>query len=148
MKSIAEGKFEPTWESLRQYKVPEWFRDAKFGIWAHWGPQCQPDKVIGMHETCNGKDHNNIIGIEHYGHPSGGFQDVIHSWKADKWDPEKLIALYKRAGAQYFIALANHHDNFDMWNSKYQEWNSVTIGPHKDILSGWSKAAIKYNLPF
>lgn len=148
--SIVEGKFEPTWESLRQYKVPEWFRDAKFGIWAHWGPQCQPGQGdwYARNMYWQGSQQYNWH-TEHYGHPSKvGFKDVIHSWKADKWDPEKLIALYKRAGAQYFIALANHHDNFDMWNSKYQEWNSVTIGPHKDILSGWSKAAIKYNLPF
>lgn len=87
--------------------------------------------------------------VQNYGHPSKfGFKDVINEWKADKWNPEKLVALYKRAGAQYFFAMANHHDNFDMWNSKYQEWNSVRVGPKKDILAGWAKAAKNNGLPF
>jgi alpha-L-fucosidase len=80
--------------------------------------------------------------VDRYGHPSKfGFKDVIHEWKADKWEPEKLIALYKRAGAKFFAAMANHHDNFDMFDSKYQPWNSVAIGPKKDIVGGWAKAA-------
>ena len=73
------------------------------------------------------------------GHPSKvGFKDVIHRWQAENWDPEKLLALYKRAGAQYFVALANHHDNFDLWDSKYQPWNSVRVGPKKDLIAGWA----------
>jgi alpha-L-fucosidase len=147
---IASGKFQPTWESLQQYQVPEWFRNAKFGIWAHWGPQCQPEqgdwyaRFMYDEGSAQYKWH-----VEHYGHPSkAGFKDVINDWKAQNWDPEKLVALYKRAGAQYFFAMANHHDNLDMWNSKYQEWNSVKVGPKKDILAGWAKAAKNNNLPF
>jgi len=147
---IAEGKFEPTWESLSQYEVPEWFRNAKFGIWAHWGPQCQPERGDwygrGMYEENNDyyKWH-----VEHYGHPSKvGFKDVINDWKAQNWDPDKLVSLYKRVGAQYFFAMANHHDNLDLWDSKYQEWNSVRVGPKKDIVTGWAEAAKKYDLPF
>lgn len=147
---IAAGKFEPTWKSLRQYEVPEWFRNAKFGIWAHWGPQCQPGqgdwyaRFMYNEGSRQYKWHN-----EHYGHPSkAGFKEVINSWKAENWDPEKLVALYKKAGAQYFFAMANHHDNLDMWDSKYQEWNAVKVGPRKDILAGWAKAAKKNHLPF
>lgn len=147
---VATGKFEPTWESLSQYKVPEWYRNAKFGIWAHWGPQCQPGqgdwyaRFMYRQGTSQYKWQ-----VEHYGHPSkAGFKEVINSWKAEKWDPEKLVALYKRAGAQYFFAMANHHDNLDMWDSKYQEWNTVRVGPHKDILAGWAKAAKDNGLPF
>ena len=86
------GKFSPTWESLSQYEVPEWFRNAKFGIWAHWGPQCQPEAGDwygrGMYEEGGAayKWH-----LEHYGHPSEfGFKDVINEWKAEKWNPERL----------------------------------------------------------
>jgi alpha-L-fucosidase len=147
---VATGKFEPTWQSLQQYKAPEWFRNAKFGIWAHWGPQCQPEQGDWygrlMYDEGSGQNkwHN-----ANYGPPSKvGFKDVINSWKAEKWDPEKLVALYKRTGAQYFFAMANHHDNLDLWNSKYQEWNSVRVGPKKDIVAGWAKAAKKYALPF
>lgn len=146
---IATGKFEPTWQSLKQYKAPEWFRNAKFGIWAHWGPQCQPGqgdwyaRWMYKEGSRQYKWH-----VEHYGHPSkAGFKEVINSWKAENWNPEKLVALYKRAGAQYFFAMANHHDNLDMWNSKYQEWNTVNVGPKKDVLAGWAAAAKHNNLP-
>jgi len=147
---IASGKFEPTWQSLSQYKVPNWFRNAKFGIWAHWGPQCQPEQgdwfARGMYEE--GSDYYKWF-VQNYGHPSkAGFKEVIHDWKAQNWNPEKLLKLYKRAGAQYFFAMANHHDNFDLWDSKYQEWNSVRIGPKKDLIAGWAAAAKKQGLPF
>lgn len=144
------GKFDPTWASLQQYEVPEWFRDAKFGIWAHWGPQCQPEQGDWYGRFMYVEGHRqNLWHVQNYGHPSKmGFKDVIHSWKADKWEPEKLLALYKRAGAQYFFALANHHDNFDLWNSKYQPWNSTRIGPKKDIIAGWAKAARAQGLRF
>ena len=147
---VAAGKFEPTWESLSQYQVPEWFKNAKFGIWAHWGPQCQPGQGDWYARSMyNEGSREYKWHVENYGHPSKfGFKDVINEWKADKWDPEKLVALYKRAGAQYFFAMANHHDNLDMWNSKYQEWNTVRVGPHKDILEGWAKAARNNDLPF
>ena len=147
---MVPGRFKPTWDSLKQYQCPKWFRDAKFGIWAHWGPQCQPEDgdwyARNMYIQGSGQ---NKFHVAHYGPPSQfGFKDVIHEWKAQNWDPDKLMALYKRAGAQYFFALANHHDNFDNWNSKYQPWNSVNVGPHKDLIGGWAKAARKYGLHF
>ena len=147
---LIPGIYQPTWPSLKQYDAPEWFCDAKFGIWAHWGPQCQPEdgdwyaRMMYLQGEGQYKYH-----VEHYGHPSEvGFKDVIHVWKAEKWDPEKLVALYKRAGAKYFFAMGNHHDNLDMWDSKYQQWNSVAVGPHKDIIAGWAEAAQKNGLPF
>ena len=147
---IAEGKFKPTWESLHQYQIPEWFRNVKFGIWAHWGPQCQPEegdwyaRFMYAEGSREYKAH-----LAKYGHPSEfGFKDVCNAWKAEKWDPEALVAFYKKAGARYFFAMANHHDNFDNYDSKYQPWNSVNIGPKKDIIGGWEKAARKNGLYF
>ena len=95
---MAPGKFEPTWDSLKQYRTPEWFRNAKFGIWAHWGPQCQPEAgdwyARKMYEE--GSDQYNFH-LARYGHPSRcGFKDVIHAWQAGKWDPDTLVALYNR----------------------------------------------------
>ena len=147
---FAKGPFQPTWESLQNYSVPEWYRNAKFGIWAHWGPQCEPEHGDwygrGMYEE--GSDHYKYH-VQKYGHPSKfGFKDVIHQWKAEKWDPDQLVALYKRVGAKYFFAMANHHDNLDLYNSKYQSWNSVNVGPKKDLIGGWAKAAKKQGLPF
>jgi len=147
---VAPGPFEPSWQSLSNYQTPEWFCDAKFGIWAHWGPQCQPEvgdwyaRAMYVEGHFQYKAH-----VARYGHPSKvGFKDVIYDWKAENFDPEKLMALYKRAGAQYFMALANHHDNFDNWDSKYQPWNSVNMGPKKNLIDMWAKAARGQGMKF
>ena len=144
------GPFLPTWDSLAQYQTPEWFRDAKFGIWAHWGPQCQPGQgdwyARSLYEEGS---HDYQYQCDHYGHPSkAGFKDVIHQWKAESWDPQHLIGLYKAAGAKYFTCLANHHDNFDNFASTHQSWNSVALGPKKDLVGGWEKAARAAGLRF
>ena len=146
---IAPGQFQPNVESLSQYECPEWFRDAKFGIWAHWGPQCQPEDgdwyARNMYTQRNGQYRYQI---DVMGHPSEyGFKDWINEWHAEKWDPEYLIQLYKETGARYFMALANHHDNMDLYDSRYQPWNSVNMGPKKDIIGGWAAACEKYGLP-
>ncbi len=87
--------------------------------------------------------------LEHYGHPSKvGYKDVIESWKAEKFDPDALVAKYKAAGAKYIVALATHHDNVDCFDSTYHEWNSVKHGPHKDIVGLWREAALKAGLRF
>ena len=143
------GRYEPTWQSLETHQTPEWFRDAKFGIWAHWGPQCVEGSgdwmARGMYIEGNGQFKYHV---EHYGHPSEfGFKDILPLFKAEKWDPEALVERYKRCGAKYFFVLGNHHDNYDLWNSQYQPWNSQNIGPKKDILDGWTKAAKKAGLP-
>jgi len=142
--------FKPEWQSLENYRVPDWFRDAKFGIWAHWGPQCQPERgdwyARGMYEE--GSDQYKYH-VEKYGHPSVfGFKDVINEWKAEKWDPEILMELYEKTGAQYFMTLANHHDNLDLFESSHHKWNSINVGPKKDIVQGWAKAAKKRKLRF
>lgn len=146
----APGVFKPTWASLAGYQVPEWFRNAKFGMWAHWGPQCQPEfgdwyaREMYMEGSAKYKYH-----LQKYGHPSKfGFKDVINEWKAENWNPEELVGLYKKAGAKYFMALANHHDNFDLYNSTHQSWNSTRMGPKKDIIGGWAKAAKHHDLRF
>jgi len=148
--AIATGPFQPTWDSLRQYRVPDWFRDAKFGIWAHWGPQCQPERgdwyarEMYLEGSARYRFH-----VEHYGHPSkAGFKEVINDWKAEQWDPDALLSLYRRVGAQYFFALANHHDNLDLWDSRHQPWNSVAVGPRQNIIGGWAKAARANGLRF
>ena len=144
------GRFEPTWESLQQYETPEWFRNVKFGIWAHWGPQCVEGSGDWMARELymegNGKYNYHRA---YYGHPSEvGFKDILPQFKAEHWNPEALVSFYKEMGAEYFFALGNHHDNFDLWDSQYQEWNSMAIGPKRDILGEWAAAARKAGLPF
>src|SRR5579862_4933599 len=147
---IAPGPFKPDWDSLKQYQVPDWFRDAKFGIWAHWSAQCQPEQgdwyARGMYQQGSPQYEYQV---KTYGHPSKfGFKDICNLWHAENWNPEELMALYRRAGAKYFVALANHHCNFDCWDSKYQPWNSVNIGPKKDIVGIWAKTARQFGLKF
>jgi alpha-L-fucosidase len=147
---IAAGPFKPTMDSLKQYPCPAWFRDAKFGIWAHWGPQAVPMDgdwyARGIYEEGNGhyKYH-----LQHYGHPSKfGYKDIIPLWKAEKWDPERLMQLYKKAGARYFVSMGSHHDNFFLWNSKLHRWNAANMGPQRDVVGEWQKAAKKNGLRF
>jgi alpha-L-fucosidase len=147
---IEKGPFEPTWESLRQFECPQWFRDAKFGIWSHWGPQAVPmfGDWYARHMYVEGSDQYRYH-IRKYGHPSQvGWKDMVKLWKAEKFDPDGLMEQFVNAGAKYFVAQAAHHDNFHNWNSKHHVWNSVNMGPGKDIVGLWKQAAQKYDLPF
>ncbi len=142
--------FSATFESLKTYEMPDWFRDAKFGIWAHWGPQAVPRqgdwyaREMYQEGSADYKYH-----LAHYGHPSKfGYKDIIPLWKAQKWDADKLMALYKKAGAKYFVSMGTHHDNFFLWNSKIHRWNAVNMGPHKDVVGTWQQAAKKQGLRF
>lgn len=156
--------FQPNDSSLKQYKYPEWFSDAKFGIWAHWGPQAVPrqgdwyarkmyegpmhiDRKTRKPVEKAQKDYNHHLA--NYGHPSVfGYKDIIPLWKAERWNPEALMKLYKKVGAKYFVSMGTHHDNFFMWNSKIHRWNSVQMGPKKDVVALWQQAAKKEGLRF
>ena len=119
--AIAPGPFRGNRESLGEYRAPEWFRDAKFGIWAHWGPQSAPEYGDWYARNMYIEGHRQYkYHVEKYGHPSKfGFKDIIPTWKAEKFDPDYLMSLYKKAGAKYFVSMGVHHDNFDLWNSKH-----------------------------
>jgi len=147
---VHPGPFVATRESLAGYQIPEWFRDAKFGIWAHWGPQSAPEagdwyaRNMYIPGEWQYKHH-----LENYGHSSKfGFKDIIPTWKGDRFDPDYLVGLYKQAGARYFVSMGVHHDNFDLWNSKHTRWNSVKMGPKRDIVGAFRHAAHKLGLRF
>lgn len=142
--------FEPTFESLRQYGAPEWFRDAKFGIWSHWGPQSVPmfGDWYARNMYLEGTSQYNYH-LRHYGHPSKfGYKDICALWKAENFDPEGLMEKYYKAGARYFMALGTHHDHFFNYGSEVNRMNSVNVGPKKDILAMWKAAADKFGMPF
>ena len=147
---VAAGPFKGDMDSLKQYQCPQWFRDAKFGIWAHWGPQAVPEMgdwyAQRMYKPGDQKYKHHL---ETYGHPSEhGYKDIIPLWKAEKWDPDRLIQIYKKAGAKYFVSMASHHDNFYLWDSKLHKWNAVNMGPKRDVVGDWQKAAQKHGLRF
>ena len=142
--------FLGTRSSLNGYRIPDWFRDAKFGIWAHWGPQSaiEDGDWYARNMYMQGSDQY-LYHVETYGHPSKvGYKDLVDIWKAAKWDPEHLMSLYKKAGAKYFVSMGVHHDNFDLWDSKYTRWNAVNMGPKKDVVGIWRDAARKQGLRF
>lgn len=149
-RAITPGTFAPTWDSLHQYKAPDWFRDAKFGIWAHWTAQCVPEQGDWYARQMYIQGHPQYEHhLKTYGHPSKfGFMEIDNLWRAEKWEPQALMDLYVKAGAKYFVSLANHHDNFDNYDSAHHEWNSINIGPKKDIVGTWGKLARANGLRF
>lgn len=151
--TMSAAPFEPTWSSLTNYQCPEWFRDAKFGIWSHWGPQSVPEGGDWYARNMYVQGHASYkLHLEKFGHPSKvGYKDVVARWKAEKFDvaqADRLMQLYKDAGAKYFVSMGVHHDNFDLWNSKHHKWNAVNVGPQKDIVGLWAAAARKAGLRF
>ncbi len=147
---MSQAKFTPSFDSLYNFECPSWFKDAKFGIWSHWGPQSVPmfGDWYARHMYIEGSAQYNYH-CRHYGHPSKfGYKDICALWKAEKFDPDELMELYYKAGARYFVAQAMHHDNFFNYASKINRFNSVDVGPGKDICGLWKKAADKYNMPF
>jgi alpha-L-fucosidase len=144
------GPYAATWDSLLQYEAPEWYQDAKFGIWAHWSPQCVPENGdwYARNMYVEGSDQYKYH-LEHYGHPSPfGYKDLCPQWTLLNWRPDELLDRYKKAGARFFFALANHHDGFDCWDSKHHPWNSQNIGPHRDVVGTWAKLARERGLRF
>lgn len=148
-----------TWDDLQdKFECPEWFADARFGIWLHWGAEAQPTEGGGWYARhmympdVKDEDWGKYAyryQCETYGHPSEmGYKEVLDSWKAEKLDPDSLTAYIKGLGAKYFLVLANHHDHFDNFNSTYHPWNSVNVGPKRDIVGEFEKSAKKHDIPF
>jgi alpha-L-fucosidase len=148
---VAADQYPADWRGLsRLYTVPEWWRDAKFGAWAHWDPQSMPEQgdwyARGMYIQGSGQYEYHL---KHFGHPSEyGYKDICRNWVIDRWKPDELMDLFVEMGARFFMAMGCHHDNFDCYDSKYQPWSSVLIGPKVDIIGTWEKAARKGGLRF
>lgn len=143
-------RFVPSFDSLKEWQCPDWFLNAKFGIWSHWGPQSVP--MFGDWYARNIYIQNTpqyLYHLRHYGHPSKfGYKDVCAMWKAEKFNPNELMELYVKAGARYFVGQAMHHDHFFNFPSKLNRFNSMQTGPMKDICGLWKSAADKHGLPF
>jgi alpha-L-fucosidase len=142
--------FDSSWESLEQYRCPDWFRDAKFGIFICWNPHAVPAQNDWYARNMYIEGHPSYqYHLENFGHPSEvGYKDIIEMWKGENFDPDNLIRIYKDAGAKYIVPIATYHDNYDLWNSTHHEWNSVNHGPEKDIIGMWKDATRKQGLRF
>jgi len=134
---------------VEHFTVPAWYRDAKLGMWAHWGPQCAPEMGDWYGRHLYLEDHPQGEHFRrHYGHPADtGFAGIIAGWQAESWDPDAVFSAYAAAGARFLVAMACHHDNFDLFDSPHG-WNATRIGPRRDLVGGWARAARRLGLPF
>jgi alpha-L-fucosidase len=148
------GPYTADWTALgKAYVTPEWWRDAKFGAWAHWDPQSMPEQgdwyAYYMYQQGSA---DFSYQVSHFGDPGGanpyGYKDICENWVIDQWDPSSLMALYVQMGAKYFMAMGSHHDNFACYDSIYQPWNAAQVGVKQDIVATWEPLARSAGLRF
>ncbi|MCT4587013.1 MAG: alpha-L-fucosidase [Carboxylicivirga sp.] len=135
-------KYEATWESLENYKIPDWMLDAKFGIFIHWGPSAVPERYSDWYGQRMYKEKHPAFKFhqETYGDQSVfGYKDLIPKFTATKFNPKEWVSLFKKSGAKYIIPIAEHHDAYAMYPSTLTRWNSVDMQPHRDILGELKK---------
>lgn len=140
---IAQGPFDATWDSLSKYRVPEWYKNAKFGIFIHWGIFSVPAfsnewysrnmYIVGSPEY---KHHRNVYGPQN----EFGYKDFIPMFQAEKFDAKEWAAIFEQAGAKYVVPVAEHHDGFQMYRSEISHWNAYEMGPKRDVLGELKKA--------
>src|SRR5580698_5614270 len=146
-----EGPFRADWESLQKYEVPEWYADAKFGIFIHWGVYSVP--AFGSEWYPREMYHEGTPEYKHhiatYGpQDKSGYKDFIPRFKAEKFDPAAWAALFKEAGAKYVVPVAEHHDGFAMYDSGLSDWTAAKMGPHRDVIGELSRAVRAEGLHF
>jgi alpha-L-fucosidase len=146
-----QGPFRPDWESLETYEVPEWYKDAKFGIFIHWGVYSVPAFGSEWYPRDMYRP-----GSEEYKHHIAtygpqdkfGYKDFIPMFKAEHFDPAAWARLFKEAGAKYVVPVAEHHDGFAMYDSGVSDWTAAKMGPHRDIIGDLAKAVRAEGLHF
>ena len=146
-----DGPFRPDWNSLSQYKVPDWYRDAKFGIFIHWGVYSVPafgSEWYPREMYLQGSEVNQHH-VSTYGPLTKfGYKDFIPMFKAQKYDPQAWAQLFKESGARYVVPVFEHHDGFQMYDSNLSDWTAVKMGPHRDLVGDLEKAVRAQDLYF
>jgi len=146
-------RYKPNWRSLAQNHIPTWFKDAKFGIYTHWGvysvPACGKNGTWYPHNMYREGTDQYKYHVEHYGKPTEfGYKDFIPMFKAEKFDANEWAELFKEAGAQFAGPVAEHHDGFAMWDSKWTKWDAAEMGPKRDVVGELEKAIKKRGMRF
>ena len=151
-----DGPFRPDWESLRHYEIPQWYKDAKFGIFIHWGVysvpgaenEWYPRNMYKLEEGAYKNFHEHFASQDPALKDALGYKDFIPKFKAEKWDPDQWASLFKEAGAQYVVPVAEHHDGFSMYDSGLSDWTAVKMGPRRDIVGELAKSVRAEGLHF
>ena len=149
--TLTSGKYQPTWESLSQYEIPEWYINAKFGIFIHWGPYCvpafgnewYPRRMYLQDDPCF-EHHRNTYGD----HTEFGYKDFIPMFRAEKFDADEWAQLFKDAGARFVMPVAEHHDGFPMYDSDLTDWCAAKVGPKRDICGELAQAVRTQDMVF
>jgi len=149
--AILQGPFRADWESLQKFDAPDWYRDAKFGIFIHWGVYSVP--AFGsewyprlMYQTGSPEFKHHIAT---YGpQDKFGYKDFVPKFKAERYDPVAWAELFKKAGAKYVVPVAEHHDGFAMYDSGVSDWTAAKMGPHRDLIGDLAKAVRAAGLHF
>ncbi|HEY3321455.1 MAG TPA: alpha-L-fucosidase [Planctomycetota bacterium] len=148
---LNQGPFQPTWDSLLNYKVPAWYEDAKFGIFIHWGLYSVPafgnEWYPRMMYQKGSREYQ--YHLETYGsHKKFGYKDFIPQFKAEKFNADDWAKLFQKAGAKFVVPVAEHHDGFAMYDCGLSKWCATKMGPKRDIIGELSKAVRKQNMVF
>ena len=147
----SQGPFKPDWESLKNYQVPQWYEDAKFGIFVHWGAYAVPafgsewyPRNMYVQGSPEFQHH-----VETYGpHTEFGYKDFFPMFRGERFDPDAWAQLFVEAGAKFVMPVAEHHDGFCLYDSALTEWTSVKMGPKRDVLGELRDAFERNNLVF
>jgi alpha-L-fucosidase len=145
--------YEPTWNSLLQHRTPQWFQEAKFGIYTHWGvyavPACGPNATWYPYNMYREGTPQYEYHVKTYGGPEKfGYKDFIPMLTGEKFDPDEWAELFKKAGAQFAGPVGEHHDGFCMWDTQYSEWSAAKMGPKRDVVGELEKAIRKQGMRF
>src|SRR5690242_4390644 len=149
--AVAQGPFRASWPSLETYKVPDWYQDAKFGIFIHWGVYSVPafhnewyPRNMYIKGSPDFQHH-----LETYGsHADFGYKDFIPLFTAEHFDPHHWAGLFRRAGAQFVVPVAEHHDGFAMYDCSFSDWKATKMGPKRDIIGELAEAVREQFLVF
>src|SRR5688500_9364323 len=147
----ASGPFAPAWSSLEKFQTPDWYQDAKFGIFIHWGLYSVP--AFGNEWYPRNMYKKDEAAFEHHVKTWGpqsrfGYKDFIPLFRAEKFDAAAWAALFKQAGAKYVVPVAEHHDGFPMYASDFTEWSAARMGPRRDVVGELAKAVRAEGLTF
>jgi alpha-L-fucosidase len=146
-----EGPFRADWQSLENYDAPEWYKDAKFGIFIHWGVYSVPafgNEWYPRNMYIAGSEENKHELATYGPLDKFGYKDFIPMFKAEHFDPAAWARLFKEAGAKYVVPVAEHHDGFAMYNSGLSDWTAAKMGPHRDVIGELAKAVRAEGLHF
>lgn len=151
----AAGPFRPSWGSLEKYQVPDWYKDAKLGIFIHWGVYSVPaygsewyPRQMYINAPRRGENFFEYHKMTYGPHDEYGYKDFIPMFKAEKFDPQEWVKLFKETGARYIVPVAEHHDGFPMYDCSYTKWDASEMGPRRDVIAELAKATRDAGLKF